>query len=115
MLFINPMWDNEAERIGKQKCTPMGYALHVVSDLLGFVGLLLLFGTAAYLAYRGITGTFSARLLWLFVIPFALANVGSLLFGYSWRLAHRRGFRYDAENREASWLENGHQCTYKYK
>jgi hypothetical protein len=41
MLFINPMWDNEAERIGKQKCTPLGYALHAISDLIGFIALLL--------------------------------------------------------------------------
>ena len=115
MLFINPMWDNEAERIGKQKCTPLGYTLHTISDLLGFVGLLLLFGTGAYLGYRSITGTFSAALLWFFTIPFGLAIIGSVLYRYSWLLAHRRGFRYDYENREASWLENGHQCTYKYK
>jgi len=109
------MWDNEAERIGKQKCTPMGYALHVISDLLGFAGLLLLFGTFAYLGYRSFAGTFSAHLLWLFAVPFGLALIGSLIFGYSWHLAHRKGFRYDAENREASWLENGHRCTYKCK
>ena len=41
------MWDNESERIGKQRCTPLGYALHVVSDLIGFLGLLLLLATGA--------------------------------------------------------------------
>src|SRR5437867_2170602 len=76
MPFINPMWDNEAERIGKQRCTPLGYALHTISDLLGFVALLLLFGSAAYLGYRGIVGSFRASLLWLFTIPFALAIIG---------------------------------------
>jgi hypothetical protein len=70
MLFINPMWDNEAERIGKQRCTPLGYALHGISDLLGFVALLLLFGIGAYLGHRGFVGTFRASLLWLFSIPF---------------------------------------------
>ena len=115
MLFINPMWDNEAERIGKQKCTPLGYTLHGISDLLGFIGLLLLFGTGAYLGYRSIVGTFSASLLWLFAIPFGLAIIGSILYAYSWRLDRRRGFHYDYDNREASWLENGQRRTYKYK
>ena len=115
MLFINPMWDNEAERIGKQKCTPLGYTLHGISDLLGFIGLLLLFGNGAYLGYRSIVGTFSASLLWLFAIPFGLAIIGSILYAYSWRLARRRGFHYDYDNREASWLENGQRRTYKYK
>jgi hypothetical protein len=32
MLFINPMWNSETERIGKQRCTPLGYALHGISE-----------------------------------------------------------------------------------
>ena len=114
MLFINPMWDNEAERIGKQRCTPLGYALHRISDLLGFIALLLLFGIVAYLGYRGIVGTFHSSLLGLFPIPFGLASIGSILYRISWVLAHRRGFRYDYEAREASWLEHGQRRTYKY-
>src|SRR4051794_21326326 len=102
MLFINPMWDNEAERIGKQRCTRLGYALHGISDLIGFVALLLLFGLAAYLGYRDITGTFRASLFWLFSVPFILTIVGSILYRISWVVAHRRGFRYDYDSREAS-------------
>ena len=114
MLFINPMWDNEAERIGKQRCTRLGYALHGISDLIGFFALLLLFGIAAYLGYRGVVGTCRASLLWLFSIPFGLAAIGSILYRLSWVLAHRRGFRYDYDSREASWLEDGQRRTYKY-
>src|SRR5688572_13576293 len=33
MPFINPMWDSESERIGKQKCTRLGYALHEIPGL----------------------------------------------------------------------------------
>jgi hypothetical protein len=95
MLFINPMWDNEAERIGKQRCTPLGYALHGISDLLGFVALLLFFGIAAYLGYCGIVGIFRASLLCLFSIPFGLAIIGAILYRISWVLAHRKGFHYD--------------------
>gem|GEM_PF-3837790 len=25
MFFVYPMWDNESQRIGKKKCTPLGY------------------------------------------------------------------------------------------
>jgi hypothetical protein len=113
-MFINPMWDNEAERIGKQRCTPLGYALHVVSDLIGFFALLLLLGTCAYLGYLSIVGTFRASFLWLLPVPFGLAIVGSILYRLSWAMAHRRGFHYDHESREASWLENGQRRTYKY-
>jgi hypothetical protein len=114
MLFINPMWDSEAQRIGKQKCTPIGYALHGLSDLIGFGALLLLFGTAAYLGYRGVLGTFQASLLWLLAIPFGLAITASVLYRVSWVLARRRGFQYDYESREASWLRNGQRHNYKY-
>jgi hypothetical protein len=113
-VFINPMWDNEAERIGKQRCTPVGYALHVTSDLLGLFALLLLLGVVAYLAFRGIFGTFHASLLWLIAIPLVLAIIGTSLYRISWVLADRRGFHYDYEARQASWLVDGQRQTYKY-
>jgi len=65
MLFINPMWDNEAQRIGKRRCTRLGYALHALSDLIGSVALVLLLSTVASLGYQSIIGTFRAGLLWL--------------------------------------------------
>lgn len=113
-MFINPMWQSETERIGKQHCTPLGYKLHVLADLLGFVGLLLLFGVAIYVGNSCFTGTFRARLLWLFAIPFGIAIVDTLLFRLSWALAYRRGFRYDYESNEASWIEDGEKRKYKY-
>jgi hypothetical protein len=114
MLFINPMWDNEAERIGKQRCTRFGYALHTASDLIGFVGLLLLVGIAAYLGYRSVVGTFHTRLFWLISIPLGIAIVGSILYRLSWAMAHRRGFRYNYESCEASWVEDGQRRIYRY-
>jgi hypothetical protein len=107
MWFINPMWDHESERIGKQKCTRLGYALHATSDLIGFLGLALLFGL-------GIARIVRQFPTWMFVIPFALGAIGSALYRYSWMLARRKGFRYDYDSREASWLENGERRTYKY-
>jgi hypothetical protein len=114
MLFFNPMWNNESERIGKQKCTPIGYALHVISDYLGLIGLLLLVGIGAFLTYRGVAGTFHSVWLWLFAVPFGLAIVGSILYRYSWFLAYKKGFSYDFDEREASWIENGQRQTYKW-
>jgi len=37
MLFIYPIWDNESQRIGKQKCTPLGYKLHGTAEGLGLI------------------------------------------------------------------------------
>src|SRR5205823_2327588 len=107
MLFINPMWDSETERIGKQMCTSKGYSLHVLSDFTGCLSLLLLVALGGYLAFRGIAWTFHARLLWLLTIPFILAFIGSGIHHYSWVLARRRGFHYDADAGLASWIENG--------
>jgi hypothetical protein len=108
------MWDNESERIGKQKCTALGYALHVISDYIGLIGLLLVVAICVYLSYRGIAGTFYAGLLWLFAVPFGLAIIGSVLYRYSWFLAYRKGFSYDFDACEASWIENGQRQTYKW-
>jgi hypothetical protein len=113
MLFIYPMWDNESQRIGKQKCTPLGYTLHGIAELLGFVGLLLLFVLGAYLAYRWHAGTFYSSLLWFLVVPFILGIIGEGIYWYSWSLAAKKGFHYDYETREASWMEDGQKRVHK--
>ena len=113
MLFIHPMWDDESQRIGKQKCTPTGYALHVIAELIGFLGLLILPAVLGVLAWKLLAAAFRVSLLWLLALPFGLGIVSEVLFQYSWRLARRKGFRYDYERREASWLESGER-TYKY-
>jgi hypothetical protein len=115
MLFIFPMWDNESQRIGKQKCTPTGYALHAIAELLGFVGGLSFLGVAIFLGYRGITGNFNASLLWFLAVPFGVGVIAEVLFQVSWLLATRRGFEYDYENRVASWIENDKRVTYKWE
>ena len=50
----------------------MGYALHAIAELIGFIGLLLLIGIAVFLGYRGITGNFNLLLFWLIGIPFGI-------------------------------------------
>lgn len=114
LMFINPMWDNESQRIGKQRCTPAGYAFHVISDLIGLNAIILLLGIPIYLVYVGIRGRFALSMLWLLVVPFAIAIVGNLLHSYSWHLAEKRQFNYDYEDRIATWIdEDGNEQSYE--
>jgi hypothetical protein len=114
MLFIHPMWLHESQRIGKQKCTPIGYALHVAADLLGFFGLLFLFGSSAYLTYRAIMGLFDTALFWLLVPPLALGVVSEVLYRFSWWLALRKGYHFDYDTCEATWTDAGRPFSYKW-
>ncbi|MDA0835254.1 MAG: hypothetical protein O2955_17485 [Planctomycetota bacterium] len=114
-MFINPMWDHESQRIGKQKCTPTGYMLHGISDLIGFIALICLLGTLIYFAYAGIRGHFVGSMLWLLVIPFGIALVGNILHSYSWHLADKRQFKYDCEKCISTWVDaRGTEQSYKY-
>jgi hypothetical protein len=108
------MWFHESERIGKQKCTPTGYTLHVISELIGFIGLLLLLALPPVLVWRGIDGTFRARDLWLLAGPFGVGIISEGLFRFLWWLAWRKGFQFDYERSESSWIEVGERRTYKY-
>jgi hypothetical protein len=114
MLFTHPMWDNESQRIGKRKCTPAGYALHVTAEVVGFAGLLILLAVLGFLAWEWIAAAFRVSLLWLLAPPLGLGVVSEALLRYSWRLALKKGFRYDCERREASWSASGQRRTYKY-
>src|SRR5262249_15709807 len=114
MLFIHPMWDHESQRIGKQKCPPVGYALHVIGEMIGFFGLLLLFVVPGVLVWKWWAGTFERLLFWLVAVPFGLGMVSEILVQCSWYLALRKGFKYDYERCEASWMDAGERQTYKY-
>lgn len=114
-MFINPMWDNESQRIGKQRCTPAGYTLHGISDLIGLIAIIFLLGVPIYLVYAGVAGHFAWSMLWLLIVPFAIAIVGNLLHSYSWHLADKRQFKYDYDKRISTWIdEDGNQQSYKY-
>jgi hypothetical protein len=106
------MWLHESERIGKQKCTPTGYALHVIADYFGFFAMVTLVSVFGLIAYRAIFGPFTFKLLWLIPVPFGLAVLDTLIFHFSWYLAKRRGFYFDHETCVASWDENGRRRTY---
>jgi hypothetical protein len=113
-MFIPRMWFDEVERIGKQRCTPIGYALQGIGELIGFVGLLMLLGVPVYLAYRGVVGTFRWSLLWLLAVPFVIGAIDTLVVTFSWSLAYRKQFRYDYERRASCWVEDGQKRTYSY-
>jgi hypothetical protein len=58
-IWIAPrIWFDEVERIGMQRCTPVGYAINSFGGALWLFGILAFLGTPAYLAYRGFVGTF---------------------------------------------------------
>jgi hypothetical protein len=108
------MWDHESQRLGKKRCTPLGYALHEIAELLGFIGLLLLIAIVGYVGFKASGAGFHASLLWLLVAPFLLGCLSEGLYRYSWTLALRKGFQYDYERCEASWLEQGQRRVYKW-
>lgn len=109
------MWDNESQRIGKQKCTPLGYTLDSIARLSGLIGLVFLLVVCIYLGYRAITGSFYGSLLWLSAIPFGIGIIAETLYQVSLKLAATKGFEYDYEKREANWIENGTRVTFKYE
>jgi hypothetical protein len=113
-MFIPRIWDNEVERIGKQKCTPFGYLLQGVGELIGFVGLLMLLATPVYLIYRGIVGTFHWSLLLLMLVPLAVGVLDTVIVGISWQIAGRKQFKYDAERIEATWYEGGEKRSFTH-
>ena len=113
-MFIPRMWSDEVERIGKQRCTPVGYVLHGIGELIGFSGLMMLLWVPLYLVYRGIVGTFGWSLLWLLAFPFVIGIAGSGITALSWTLAHRKQFRYDYASRVSRWVEGGKDRTYTF-
>ena len=113
-MFVPRIWFDEVERIGKQKCTPLGYALQGVGDIVGLLGLLMVLGMPVYLAYRGVVGTFTWSLLWLVPAPFVIAIAGRLMVELSWWMAYRKKFNYDYERRESSWVEGSEKRSYTF-
>lgn len=113
MLFIHPMWDSESQRIGKQRCTPIGAALHAIADLLGFIGLLLFPLILGVWIWKGFKGTFHWSTLWLLAVPFGVGIVSEMMYQFSWWLALRKGWQYN-DGREASWMENGTRVAFRY-
>lgn len=113
-MFIPGMWSDEVQRIGKQRCTPAGYALHGAGQLFGFFALFLLMVVIVYVPYRAVVGEFSRPLLWLLLAPIVIGLIAEGILAVSWLLARRKQFHYDYECRVSRWTENGVERTFTY-
>jgi hypothetical protein len=107
------IWNSESERISIQKCTPIGYTARGVADILCLCAVILLIAAPLTLAREAIGGTFLASHFWLLAAPFALWIAAAALYRFAWTLGCRRGYRYDCERQEASWVVMGKRQTYK--
>jgi len=97
-----------------QKCWLLGYNIHGVGELIGFIGLLTLAGTIGYMIYIAVFGSFASSTWLLLLIPIGMGVISEIMVQASWMMVSRRGFKYDYEKREASWIENGERVTYRY-
>lgn len=105
-MFIHPMWESETQRLGKQRCTSIGYKLHVIAEMIGFLGLAIFLGSFVALIWSGWqTG------IRLFIVSIATGVISKAVFEFSWWLAVRRGFHFDGS--EASWYEEGERVTFR--
>jgi len=100
------MWDSENQRLGLKACTPPGYRLVGIGDLMGMLGFLTLITCLAYLAYKQFVAQFSTGLLWLLLIPISMGVIGRVIYEVGWVLASRKQFSYD-DSRTAWWKEGG--------
>lgn len=104
MIFFHPMWDSENQRLGLKSCTPLGYTLIVIADLIGMLGFLALITLLAYQAYKQVIAQSPSGLLWLLLIPFGMGVLGRIIYEVGWVLAMRKQFSYD-DTRTAWWKE----------
>lgn len=113
MVFVPPMWDNECERIGKKLCTPAGALLHSFAEITAFCGLLMEVVGAGLFVFSLLSDASSIWPACGVIITGLLVNgCGRWLYWYSWKLARRKKFSYDATLREASWIEGGQQRVF---
>ena len=91
-----------------KKCMPVAYNIHGIGELIGFIGLMTLLGTVAYIIF----GHFQAW--WLLAIPFGMGIVSEIMVQVSRRMVARSGFEYDYGKRESSWVNGGQRVYFKY-
>jgi len=103
------MWDSENQRLGMKACTPFGYALRQIGDLIGFFGLILLLLIPCFMVFRFFRHEFASRDWWLLLAPIIVGLIGRVLFMCGWALAMKRKFEYEYKTMTVKWVENGIQ------
>ena len=113
MLFIYPMWDSENERLGFKECTPSGYFLREIAELIGFAGLIALIGIIWRLGIILANNSFCKEHLYILAIPFGIGIISETIFQIAYKIAKHKHYNYDLSNGETSWIKNGERKTYK--
>lgn len=90
MLFIHPMWLCENQREGMQTCTPLGYKLRVLGDLIGLGGLIMLMVVLGLLILRYFRHQTTSADYCLLLLPFIVGLIGKVLFMLGWHLAAQK-------------------------
>jgi hypothetical protein len=111
-LFIYPMWDSENQRLGMKACSPFGYTVRSIADLIGFFGLILLFGILGVLTLRYLRHQFESGDFWLLLVPLVVGLVGRVIFEFGWGLAAKKKFEYDSQTMTVKWIEDGHERVF---
>jgi hypothetical protein len=111
-LFIYPMWDSENQRLGMKACSPFGYTVRSIADLIGFFGLILLFGILGVLTPRYLRHQFESGDFWLLLVPLVVGLVGRVIFEFGWGLAAKKKFEYDSQTMTVKWIEDGHERVF---
>jgi hypothetical protein len=112
-LFIYPMWDSENQRLAMRACTPLGYNVRCIADMIGFSGLIFLFLIIGFHIHRYLFGhPFESRCLLVLFFSLLVGFVGRVLFEFGWRLAARKKFEYDSQTMTVKWIEDGHVIVF---
>ncbi len=102
MMIFSPMWQNEVERMGFERCSRLAAWLRALSDYYTLIAIILLLISVA-----GKISAWCGVLLWL---------AGRMMCIAAYRIAERRQFQYDDENRIATWRNaDGGLCRYTYQ
>lgn len=112
MLFFHRMWDSEIERIGFRKCSPAGYQIRHLGELVGFIGLVWFVGALLYLLYTAVTLSFTLASLRLLLWPLALGVLSDILVLISRMAVNRKDFQYNEGERRSSWRVENRLVTY---
>ena len=97
------MWSSENERKGFQECTPAGYVIYGIAELILVAFYLSALGVAMYVLSSLVQGLLSARRFALLALPAGLLTAGWLLSKTAWYLAERKGFKYDHKENKCTW------------